>query len=91
MHDLFLILLGAWLHQLLRVGAMLSRPPEAIHRAGRSDRLVVARLRRGSWSSQLRPEDRADLQRLRTQFIWNFYVFLILPMSVCIVWLVFTD
>ena len=84
--DLFMVLLGAWLHQLLRVGNLLFRLPKALHSATQGDRLVVVGLRR-AWSGQLNDDDRVEFEKLRGSFIWEFYVFLMIPMWLCIGWL----
>ena len=78
--NLLLVLLGAWIHQAIRVAVLLIFPPQALAKATQSDRLRVAGFGAGEWSSSLDASDRESLESLKRRFFWNFYVFLLIPM-----------
>jgi hypothetical protein len=85
--DVILVILGAWIHQFFRVAYMLFCQPEALRTATSSDRRIVANpFKANRWSDGLSADDRAQLERFKKKFSWEFYVFLLMPMVVLIVW-----
>jgi len=86
--DLVLFLLGAWVHQLLRVTVLLVEKPRALTTLSRKNRLDIALPGRVvSWPENLADGDKEQLQRFERAFRWEFYVFLILPMLFLFLWI----
>ena len=80
--DIVLVLLGAWIHQAIRVAVMIFFPPQALARATQSDRLRIAGFAARQWSDGLDNLDRESLQSLKKRVFWNFYILLLVPMAV---------